>query len=185
LNLRPLGYEPPEACPAVRISSHTSHAVSAYTARPSHRVSAVPAHHTTSYYRFDYSPRLAHPGSYYGAPQGGCLHCVDPRQTAKHHGDDAHGDTAPQTATFCVALSGETLAVVDHVRARERRGRRCRPPTRCRGATTSKIIAVARTPTTPSLLRVEACMPTFSLPISTLTRRQWFPRSSRRCHRPR
>src|SRR5262245_42609867 len=37
---------------------------------------------------------------------GGCLQCVDLRPTAElQHatGDDAHGDTAPQTATFCVA----------------------------------------------------------------------------------
>jgi hypothetical protein len=61
LNLRPLGYEPAEACPAVRTSSHTSHPVPAYTAEPSHRVSGIPAHHTTSYYSFYYGLRLAHP----------------------------------------------------------------------------------------------------------------------------
>ena len=59
MNLRPLGYEPPEPCPAARNPSHTSHPVAAYTAEPSHRVSGVPAHHTTSYYNFDYALRLA------------------------------------------------------------------------------------------------------------------------------
>src|SRR5215831_18087576 len=54
-----------------------------------------------------------------------CLHCVDPRPTAElQHttGDDAHGDTASQTVTFCVALSGETFPLVDEVAALERRG---------------------------------------------------------------
>ena len=123
MNLRPLGYEPPEPCLPLRISSHTSHPVAAYTAGPSHRVSGVPAHHTTSYYRFDYSPRLAHPRRT-AAHGRGCLHCVDLRPTAElQHttGDDAQGDTAPQTATFCVALSGETFPFVDEVVARERR----------------------------------------------------------------
>ena len=136
--------------------------------------------------------RLAHPRRT-TAHGRGCLHCVDLRPPAElQHttGDDAHGDTAPQTATFCVALSGETLAVVDHVRALERRGAGAdrRPAVaalRPARSLTSKIIAVAKTPTTPSLLRVDACTPTFSLPISTLTRPQWFPRLSRRYHRPR
>jgi hypothetical protein len=56
----------------------------------------------------------------------GCLHCVDLRPTAEVRnifgGDDAHGDTAAQTVTFCGALSGETSPVVDEVGARERRG---------------------------------------------------------------
>jgi len=55
------GYEPPEPCPAIRSSSHTSHPVAAHTAGPSHRVSGVPAHHTTSY-NFDYSPVSLTPG---------------------------------------------------------------------------------------------------------------------------
>ena len=131
--------------------------------------------------------RLAHPRRTTSHGRG-CLHCVDLRPTAElQHttGDDAHGDTAPQTVTFCVALSGETFPLVDEVVALERRGAGADPPTRCRGATTSKIIAVARTPVTPSVLRVEACMPTVSLPMSTVTRPRWFPRLSRRCHRPR
>ena len=59
MNLRPLGYEPPEPCPAVHTSSHTSHPVSAHTAEPSHRVSGVPAHHTTSYYNSYYGLRVS------------------------------------------------------------------------------------------------------------------------------
>jgi hypothetical protein len=61
LNLRPLGYEPPAPCPAVRTSSRPSHPVAAYAAGPSHGVSGIPARDTASYYSFYYGLRLAHP----------------------------------------------------------------------------------------------------------------------------
>jgi hypothetical protein len=69
--------------------------------------------------------RLAHPCRT-TAHGKGCLHCVDLRPTAELQNtsgdDDAHGDTAPQTVTFCVAPPGETSPVVDQVGALERRG---------------------------------------------------------------
>jgi hypothetical protein len=55
-----------------------------------------------------------------------CLHCVDLRSTTELRntsGDDnAHGDTASQAVTSCVALSGDNFPVVDEVVALERRG---------------------------------------------------------------
>jgi len=68
--------------------------------------------------------RLAHPGSYYSARQRlSALRDLRPTAELQHTtGDDAHGDTAPQTVTSCVALSGETFPLVDEVVALERRG---------------------------------------------------------------
>ena len=68
--------------------------------------------------------RLAHPCRT-AAHGRGCLHCVDLRPTAELQTPVAmmmRGDTAPQTVTFCVALTGETFPLVDKVVAPERRG---------------------------------------------------------------